>query len=253
VRRFTVRGPVFAIALVACGRIDFAHIAPDALTGHDEDGDGIPDIIDPCPHIPGDRADADGDGVGDACDPNPTVPTEHWLLFATLQPGDVPFDDASSFTQEADSLHLVGTANTTITRAVGTVRVDIGYTINALDGAGQHQVGCGIHNTSASEYYFGELNDNGATKDVSIVQYDGVNGYVTIDPVALPGIHPGVGSLRLDAVAVAPAEHHLVAGWVGETYASDGSTPAYSGGTAVFCSINGLDIDLRYVVLIATE
>ena len=40
-------------------------IAPDA------DGDGVPDAIDNCPHVPNpDQADRDHDGKGDACDPD---------------------------------------------------------------------------------------------------------------------------------------------------------------------------------------
>src|SRR5689334_11034432 len=70
---------------------------------HDEDGDGLPDLIDKCPQIAGTNADMDGDGVGDACDPNPGSATEHFLLFATMQPGTSPFD-ANDWTQKADSL-----------------------------------------------------------------------------------------------------------------------------------------------------
>lgn len=39
--------------------------------GHDEDGDGIDDACDVCPHrADAQQLDADGDGVGDACDPS---------------------------------------------------------------------------------------------------------------------------------------------------------------------------------------
>jgi len=243
---------VLIAALAACGRYDFAPLA-DAITGHDEDGDGIPDVIDPCPHIAGDRADADGDGVGDACDPNPTVPSEHWLLFATLQPGDQPFDDPSVFAQDTDSLHLDTAANPRITRTVGTIRLDVGYDIHALVGTGQHQIAAGVDNAAATVYYFGELNDNGTNRDVSVVSYDVMNGYQFLAPQAIPGLHAGSGSFRLDAVATAPPAYHLVAGWVGEMYTSDAATPAYIGGTDIRFAINGLDLDLRYVAIIATD
>jgi hypothetical protein len=36
--------------------------------------------------------------------PNPTIPTEHWVKFATMQPGDTAFDDLTGLTQEADSV-----------------------------------------------------------------------------------------------------------------------------------------------------
>jgi hypothetical protein len=73
--------------LGACGRLDFAPIAD----GHDEDGDGVADAIDVCPHRAGSQLDTDGDGIGDDCDPEPTLARQHVLLFATMQPGDQPF------------------------------------------------------------------------------------------------------------------------------------------------------------------
>ena len=78
------------VVLAACGRIDF-NPGSDAATvtgrcaapvGHDEDGDGVDDACDGCPHIPDpEQIDTDGDGVDDICDPNPTIPTESIALF----------------------------------------------------------------------------------------------------------------------------------------------------------------------------
>ena len=78
------------MALAACGRLDFGTV-PDAppttarcagAVDHDEDGDGIDDACDGCPHIyDPEQIDSDGDGVDDVCDPNPTIATESIALF----------------------------------------------------------------------------------------------------------------------------------------------------------------------------
>jgi hypothetical protein len=87
------------LVLAGCGRIAFdAHgeAEPDARVcatpvGHDEDGDGIDDGCDGCPHVidPA-QPDQDGDGVGDACDPRVAVGGDTITLFdpfITQQPG----------------------------------------------------------------------------------------------------------------------------------------------------------------------
>ena len=44
------------------------------VIGHDEDGDGLPDFVDNCPHIANvTQANADADQAGDACDSFPTT------------------------------------------------------------------------------------------------------------------------------------------------------------------------------------
>ena len=55
-------------AIAGVHSVDVPPGAPDA------DGDGVPDVVDDCPHTPDPaQQDTDGDGVGDACDDCPTL------------------------------------------------------------------------------------------------------------------------------------------------------------------------------------
>lgn len=64
------------------GRGDLAAV----VEAFDDDGDGVPDLIDSCPAAPNvDQADYDGDGVGDACDTHP------WVILSGACPGLMDF------------------------------------------------------------------------------------------------------------------------------------------------------------------
>jgi hypothetical protein len=246
-----------------CGRFEFGGVpdaAPDtpidsSAIGHDEDGDGILDPQDPCPHVAGGIADQDSDGVGDACDPNPAIGTEHYLVFSTLAPGDHPFDSLDGFVQEADSVRYTGdNANLRISRPLATVRIEVGFEIHALFGSGQHQVASGIDRTSPPNdpYYFVELNENGAVHKLGVISYDPVNQYQSLGAVDHNGMHAGRGLLQYDAIATTPRGWRVTAGWIGELYQTGAATAAYDGGDAIRLTFNGLDLSLRYVVIIET-
>jgi hypothetical protein len=247
--------------LVACGRIDFepatatdANLDDDAAiaVGHDEDGDSLPDTVDPCPHDPAPTGDGDGDGVGDACDPNPGQPTERWVIFATMQAGDQPFDTIAGTTQEADALQFaVMNMSLPLTHAITTMRIQLGFDIRGLFGAGQRQVAFGI-DRGAEPYYFIELNDNGPGAALNVVSYDATNMYVNLDATAVTTIHPGRGFLRLDAGRGTSPTYTAVGGWLGELYTATAATPAYDGGISIRFAFNGLDVAVEYLAIIET-
>lgn len=71
-------------------------VEPDAATGPDADGDGVPDDRDNCPAVANpDQADGDGDGEGDACDGDgdgDTVPDADDNCPTVANPGQLDLD-----------------------------------------------------------------------------------------------------------------------------------------------------------------
>ena len=243
-----------SVVIAGCGRLDFDRVeliaADVAPIGHDEDGDGLGDTADPCPHVSGDDGDRDGDGVGDACDPDPAVAGDRIRVFSTLRAGDHPFADISPLVQEDDGLSYAGDiTGLNLLLPLANGRFEIGFDIRALVGTGQHQIASGVE-AGTQPYYFTELNENvTGLKDVAVVSYDATNGYQFLGSVPHGGMHPGAGILRFD-VATSPPTFTVVAGWVGELYTATASTPEFSGGTGITVVFNGLDFVMRYVVMI---
>jgi hypothetical protein len=233
--------------VVGCGRLDFGEV--HAIT-HDEDGDGIDDAVDTCPHVAGPNTDSDGDGVGDACDPHPDTAGDHIGLFSSLEPGTNPFDDITGFTQDPDGLRHVGDVSLFLTRPIGSARIELGFDIVTIIGTDQHQIALGVVR-SADPYYFAELNDNtaGTVHDLAVLSYDGTNGYVPLASTDIPLLHTGRGIHRLDVDATTHS-YATVAGWDGELYTAMAATPQYAGGTKLHYALNGIELVLRYIIVI---
>jgi hypothetical protein len=102
------------VAVTGCGRIGFQPGPLDAACSgtHDEDGDGIPDCADVCPHIPDPaQLDSDGDGVGDACDPHPNDPIDHLVEFDPFTSPPTSWTLNGTYTFEADDIAVDATTN----------------------------------------------------------------------------------------------------------------------------------------------
>jgi hypothetical protein len=250
----------FSLILVAaCGRVDFATIPdnavrdaqPDAVTGHDEDGDGIPDAIDPCPYTSGDLADQDGDGVGDACDPHPTTPGDHWVFFSPCTPDSPPPFALDAFTQGADSLESMGFA-VEIPGPIAQTRIVAGFTIVQRLGDLQHQISLGGETVP---FYFVELNDNNmdSSTDLGVVYANPMtNTYDQLAAVPLAtDVHLGTGSIVFD-VDGRDQQFRITAGWSGEQYTAGATVAGYITAPSARFQDNGLDLKLEYIAMITS-
>jgi hypothetical protein len=238
------------LLLAACGRLDFELSPP----GHDEDHDGLPDELDPCPYIAGDDADRDGDGVGDACDPHPDTPSEHFVVFSPFTPGSPQPLHGDPLVQNADSVECLDGCRFFIDEPVATDRVVLGFNILARFGTEQHQISLG---PDEAAYYFVELDDNAndVAHWVAVVFANQVTGnYDELDQHAIAtDVHTGSGSIRLDTVAGPAPTYAMEAGWLGELYDAEAATPDYAGAPSTHEIINGLDVELTYLAVIETD
>lgn len=146
------------LSLAACGRLGFDAAGGTGgsdggdgpgprdsgiVCGHDEDGDGQDDCLDPCPHVfDVVNPDSDGDGVGDDCDPRPENPDQVIAVFDafTSQLPSWRYDGGA--TAGGDQLQLPGTQGPQfayIERDYTPGRLDQitwGGTLDAIDAGG---------------------------------------------------------------------------------------------------------------------
>jgi hypothetical protein len=246
------------LLVTACGRIGFT--AADSnrgdsvgVVGHDEDGDGLIDTLDPCPYTAGDAADADGDGVGDACDPHPLEPIDHWTLFSPCTPDSPPPMTFDASTQLLDSIDATNTAGHILLPVVNT-RVAMGFTIverfAALD---QHQIAMG---PDRLPYYFVELDDNlgdtvAHTAVVLVNQVTNMYDFEARVPLATD-VHLGSGSIVTDFDATG-SQFTTDAGWQNERYMVAGPTAGYAGAPALRFVINGLHVHIEWIAAIESN
>ena len=157
--------------------------ACDLPAGHDEDGDGVDDACDVCPHISDNQADADLDGVGDACDPLP-LPTEHIAMFDPFT-GMVPawnYDGGETFT--GDTLSMPGASAGNVNEIlIGAPTIDLYVltgTIGGVSGA-TYQFAMSFNNPVNRRVYCEAYEDPSvSTMYVDIVDFDGTT-YRVID------------------------------------------------------------------------
>lgn len=258
------------MAIAACGRVDFAARGDGgahgdsvpfcaAAVGHDEDGDGIDDACDVCPHLADPaQVDSDGDGVGDACDPEPTNPRQHIALFASMQPTNNPFTPntlGGAWTQLADSYAYDGggygglTADAQSTNSVLVMGFAITGETNGPNVQHQLEICPKDNSTSFTQVGF-NATGTANVPDAVIGYFDG-NTYAQYIPVpTASGIHPG--QLTITGTYLVGTSVTLDGGWPGEPYHVALSPFAnYSGGLHIQLDSNNVAFAVDWVILIS--
>jgi hypothetical protein len=243
--------------LGACGRLDFEARAIDALAGHDEDGDGVPDSIDVCPHIPDPaQLDSDGDGIGDACDPEPDNPRQHLVLFATMQPTDQPIalSGGGTWTQAADSVHFDGNADGDLIYmfTATNARIAIGFDVEQVvgDATLQHQLSLGFDLGMPPKYYV-EFEEQNTFEQADVTYFDGTD-YSQAATTMLPnGVHTGLVMEQVTMFGGASPTATLDGGWTDEPYHVTADAPGFASGARMSATIQSLVVDVNYVWIIA--
>jgi hypothetical protein len=243
------------VLATGCGRLGFdatadAFVGFDAPAGHDEDGDGVPDTLDDCPHLPDPgQADLDGDGVGDPCDPEPDLARQRIAVFQPFVGGGHPgLTLLGTWTAEADSIHsATDGGGIQLDLAAPAASVSFGLTVVSR-GTGPWQILVRPYATVPNTY--AELYDDG-TGRAKITHYDGTN-YTAEGQIDLAGsLH--TGDLTWDSLFDGLAHTEtLTAGWPGEPYTVSGPAPELTSTSQILAGFGSLEIDLRYVAVIVT-
>ncbi len=231
---------------------------------HDEDGDMIGDVCDPCPHVAGNAADGDGDGVGDACDPQPTVAKQSIKFFDPFTSSRPEWELVNGYSRVGESLRGQGVPNNAaflrLHLANGELRIETGGTIASRDTANYpHQLSMAFGIDSAgNNYHYVEFYDSSSAGGaIAITKAENDTNYTTLaaHPVAAP-MATGAWKFRVDE-SVAAQTIKLVATQGGTTYSqltgvTSLASPSLTTGTIVSMLVRNADVRYDYFIAIET-
>jgi hypothetical protein len=233
------------------------------LDQHDEDGDAIGDVCDPCPHLSGNAADGDSDGVGDACDPAPAVAKQRIKFFDPFT-ADLPewTDESSTVSRVGETLRVNATNNysgAVMQIANGQTRIYTGGTISSVNAsASQHQITVAFGRNQAGDiYHYCEFYDTGGSQaDIAISRANkGVYSSFIIQNYA-GNLPIGAWSMRIDESVAAQSIgfDSKVGGTVRPTISANTavSNPLLVTSNTMELGVNGADIRLDYFLVIET-
>ncbi len=258
-----------------CGRFGFMDRAVaggdggvDSPPAHDEDGDGIADLIDNCPHVANtDQADMDGDGVGDVCDPNPTVARDHLVFFdpftgpraewtasgtaaAPTYPGDTLDVDTTS-----GSLYIASIAATAGGNDVYIYRGQI-----VANGAGEQHLMLGLGELPffpaggpTSGYYYCEICNGGVCGAQAFYSLTHtLDNQTWTSDMKVNAQKLAAGSFSLEFQQAVPSTRCTTT-WPANASTLSGSVPAGITPVAAGLKIIGLKVSLDYFVQIHSD
>jgi hypothetical protein len=224
---------------------------------HDEDGDLIGDVCDPCPHLAGNAADGDGDGVGDACDPQPSIAKQHIKFFDPLTTAKPEWSLFGGASRVGETIRFNGTTSgADLNVANGETRFVIGGTIAAIGSSLPHQVSVSFGESVSSVYHYVEFWENSTTQGSVAVSKANNGTYTTLTQVNYTAPMPtGAWSMQVDS-SVAAQTIRLAAKLGGTPYApalaSTSTSPSLTTGTSFSFYFQNVDVRLDYVVVIET-
>ncbi len=260
------------VALVpACGRVGFepreapgdgardgappVDAAGCVTLVHDEDGDGVDDVCDVCPHLADvDQADGDGDRVGDACDPEPTIARQRIILFDPFTALDPAWTRSQgSEAAVGDQLELLAiNSYRTLIRPL-----DLGHdtfvvsATSATAGTGQSLFAIQITPTSAPSSFYCELYDTGSRSQLQFTStLDGIDYTGQDRQVLATRFANGAGTFSFE---VAATMGRCGTTWRGQALESVGTIPSGIAREEVHLFAENVDIRVAYFLQLRTD